>query len=53
MVSGLLNAEYSKNGFQNLKQKELEGKTEPLYYSEWTGLGIDWLILQKGNVMER
>lgn len=40
----LLNAEYSKKGFQNLKQKELEGKTEPLYYSEWTGLGRDWLL---------
>lgn len=40
----LLNAEYAEKGFQNLKQKEVEGKSEPIYYAEWTGLGRDWLL---------
>lgn len=40
----LLNAEYSDKGFQNIKQKEIDGKKDPVYYAEWTGIGRDWLV---------
>jgi prophage antirepressor-like protein len=38
----LLNSEYSGKDFVNIKQKEVNGTT--VYYSEWTGLGRDWLV---------
>jgi prophage antirepressor-like protein len=38
----LLYADYADKGFQNIKQKEKDGVV--IYYSEWTGLGRDWLL---------
>ncbi len=38
----LLYSEYSGRGFQNIKQKEVNGA--PRYYAEWTGVGRDWLV---------
>jgi len=37
----VLYSEYAGRGFQNIKQKEVNGA--PRYYSEWTGIGRDWL----------
>jgi len=37
----ILYSEYSGHGLQNIKQKEINGA--PRYYSEWTGIGRDWL----------
>jgi anti-repressor protein len=37
----VLYAEYAGKGLQNIKQKEVNGYAR--YYSEWTGLGRDWL----------
>lgn len=36
-----LYSEYSGRGFQNIKQREVNGI--PRYYAEWTGVGRDWL----------
>lgn len=38
----LLYSEYSGRGFQNIKQREINGS--PRYYAEWTGVGRDWLV---------
>lgn len=38
----LLYAEYSGKGFQNIKQREINGA--PRYYAEWTGIGREWLM---------
>lgn len=38
----LLYADYADKGFQNIKQKEKDGAV--IYYSEWTGIGRDWLL---------
>jgi prophage antirepressor-like protein len=38
----LLYSEYASRGFQNIKQREVNGATR--YYAEWTGVGRDWLI---------
>lgn len=37
-----LYAEYAGRGFQNIKQRVINGA--PRYYAEWTGVGRDWLI---------
>lgn len=34
--------DYTDKGFRNIKQKEVNGAI--VYYSEWTGIGRDWLI---------
>lgn len=36
-----LYSEYAALGFQNIKQREINGA--PRYYAEWTGVGRDWL----------
>lgn len=38
----LLYSEYADKGFQRIGQKEVNGII--VYYSEWTGVGRDWLI---------
>lgn len=38
----LLYAEYCGKGFQEIKQKETDGRV--IYYATWTGLGRDWLV---------
>jgi prophage antirepressor-like protein len=38
----LLNSEYADKSFVNIKQNEVNGHI--VYYSEWTGLGRDWLV---------
>jgi phage antirepressor YoqD-like protein len=37
-----LYSEYAGRGFQNIKQRVINGA--PRYYAEWTGVGRDWLI---------
>ena len=37
-----LYSEYAGRGFQNIKQRVINGA--PRYYAEWTGGGRDWLI---------
>lgn len=38
----LLYSEYAGRDFTRTKQREINGK--PRYYTEWTGLGRDWLL---------
>ena len=39
----VLNAKFSKNGFVDIKQSELEGG-RVIYNRRWTGKGRDWLV---------
>lgn len=38
----VLYSEYANKGFQNIKQEEVDGYIR--YYSEWTGIGREWLL---------